>query len=70
MPQVPFILQRAIDRLNQKELSAVLMPTALFVCYGLARAGAVLCQEIKTTIFAYVSQVRDAGPNSPSGAGR
>lgn len=56
--QVPFILQRAIDRLNNPQLSTALMPTAIFMCYGLARAGAVLCQEIKTTIFAYVSQVR------------
>jgi ABC-type multidrug transport system fused ATPase/permease subunit len=51
--KVPFLLKRAIDQLNSP---VALMPTALFACYGLARVGAVVTQELKTTIFAYVSQ--------------
>lgn len=58
--QVPFILQRAIDILSRSTGSntmsaSILSASAALGLYGVSRAFSVVCSEIKTCLFAYVS---------------
>jgi len=54
--KTPFFLQQAVDRLNDPNLANLAAPTALLISYGVGRTLAVLCQELKSVIFSYVSQ--------------
>ena len=61
--QTPFILQRAIDNIRTLGVAEavqqkILVKSAatLLSLYGLSRAMSVVCAEIKTSLFAHVSQ--------------
>jgi hypothetical protein len=65
--KVPFILQNAVDTITKINLNNQNTPAELlweilkpiqwgFVFYGLTRAVAVICAEIKASFFAHVSQ--------------
>ena len=63
--QVPFLFKYTIDALTADPSGttpatflgvAALTPAALITCYGVARAGASLCNESRNAVFAQVSQ--------------
>ncbi|WIA13719.1 hypothetical protein OEZ85_007271 [Tetradesmus obliquus] len=63
--QVPFFFKHAIDALNIDPTGAAtanylgmlqLTPVALLLGYGIARAGAAFCGEMRNVVFAKVSQ--------------
>jgi hypothetical protein len=62
---VPFFFKHAIDALNIDPTGAAtanylgllqLTPVALLLGYGIARAGAAFCGEMRNVVFAKVSQ--------------
>jgi hypothetical protein len=63
--QVPFFFKHAIDALSIDATGAAtanylgvlqLTPVALMLGYGIARAGAAFCGEMRNVVFAKVSQ--------------
>ena len=57
--RVPLLLQRAIDAMaagGSPAAAGAMAPGAVLVCYGAARVLATVFQELKTTLFARVSQ--------------
>jgi uncharacterized membrane protein len=69
--QVPFLLKYTIDSLTADPTALTpatvagvlaLTPPALIVGYGVARAGATLCNELRNAVFA---QARDAHQCTP-----
>jgi hypothetical protein len=63
--QVPFFFKHAIDALSIDPTGAAtanylgllqLTPVALMMGYGIARAGAAFCGELRNVVFAKVSQ--------------
>jgi ATP-binding cassette subfamily B (MDR/TAP) protein 7 len=55
--QVPFFFKHAVDALNTAGVdNIVLVPVALLLAYGAARAGASLFNELRNVVFSRVAQ--------------
>jgi ATP-binding cassette, subfamily B (MDR/TAP), member 7 len=55
--QVPILFKQIIDALSVTNTDlAVVIPAAILIGYGAARAGSALFQELRNTVFSHVSQ--------------
>jgi hypothetical protein len=65
--QVPILFKQIIDALSVTNTDlAVVIPAAILIGYGAARAGSALFQELRNTVFSHVPPLAQHGSQFPS----